>query len=87
MKVLLNVEKSTPSKKGGFVNTLRGEIKTTVFGVAKTTKVRFLLKTDAEVAADTEQELDLAEYTQQVTEFEAPDGNIIKSTWLHLKVA
>lgn len=90
--MLFTVEKSTKSVNGGFVNTLTTEQKITVFGVAKTVKHRFLMKTDEEVPAGTQDEIVLSEYNQEKTESEVLDSTtgevkIIKSTWLHRKAS
>lgn len=88
MKV--TVEKSTLSSKGGYVNTIVGVKKTTALGVAKTSKLRFLMKTDEAAEVGSEHELDLACYNQVVRESKVVDQETgeertISSTWLHDK--
>lgn len=82
-KVLFTVEKSTESENGGFVNTITTERKSTVFGVAKVAKIRFLLKTEEQPAIGATQELDLADYKQVERSFVGENEEIITSTWLH----
>lgn len=89
--MLFTVEKSTKSVNGGFVNTLTAESKIKVFGVEKTVKHRFLMKTDEEVPAGTQDDIALSEYEQQKTENEALNEKgevvVIKSTWLYRKAS
>lgn len=63
--MLLTVKKSTASKSpnGGYVNTIEGESKAKVFGVDKTTKHRYMIKTDVEVPVGTQQEINLSDYS------------------------
>lgn len=79
------VIKSTESTKGGFVNTIETESTIKIFGVDKTTRNRFLMKTDGVVALGTQQVIDLDEYNQVPRSSEL-DGRTITSTWLHRKV-
>lgn len=81
----LTVEKSTKSSNGGFVNTLVGETLIKVFGVPKTVKHRFLMKTDEEVPAGTTDNINLNDFNQVPQQSEMEDGKIINVTWLHLK--
>lgn len=81
--------KSTASERGGYVNTIETEVKTTALGVAKTSKVRFLIKTDEPTEVGSIHELDLANYVQvrRESEIDTPEGKIVLvSTWLHDKV-
>jgi hypothetical protein len=83
------VTKSTKSINGGFVNTLEGESTSKVFGVTKTTKHKFLFKTDEEVLVGTEDEITLSDYNQTPFTSEVLDekGEVvtITSIWLHKK--
>jgi hypothetical protein len=91
MKLQFTVIKSTESSKGGFVNTLETVKTTTVFGVAKTTKRRFLMKTDAALAEGQQEELELGNYN--IVEFSntvLDENNVEKvltSSWLQDKIA
>lgn len=82
------VEKSTLSSKGGYVNTITGVKKSTALGVSKTTKLRFLMKTDEAVEVGSEHELNMSDYNQVVRESkvvnqETGEEITIVSTWLH----
>jgi hypothetical protein len=86
------VLKSTLSSNGGYVNTIEGLSESTVFGVKKTTKHRFLIKTDEVIEVGVEHDLPLGEYTQERRESQVPDRNTgeeitIVSVWLHKKAA
>ena len=85
-KLNFTVVKSTESSNEGFVNTLETVVKTKVFGVDKSSKLRFLMKTDEQVTVGTSAELDLANYVQVKRESVLDDGTVINSTWLHDKV-
>lgn len=85
------VTKSTKSTKGGFVNTIEGESHIKVFGVNKTVKHKFLMKTDEEVPVGTEDDIMLSDYTQAPMSSEVLDEKgetvVITMTWLHKKAA
>ncbi len=86
MKQEFTVIKSTESTNGGYVNTIETEKVTTVFGVKKTSKLRFLIKSDEEIAVGTKDQLDLAAFQQVQRESVVEDGTVITSTWLHQRV-
>ena len=83
------VTKSTKSTNGGFVNTLEGVSTSKVFGVTKTTKHKFLFKTDEEIPVGTEDELVLSDYNQNAFTSDVLDEHgetiTITSVWLHKK--
>jgi hypothetical protein len=81
------VTKSTLSTKGGFVNTLEGESSVKVFGVNKTVKHIFLMKTDEQVPVDTTDDINLSDYTQETYKWVDDEGKDRTSTWLHKKAA
>ncbi len=88
------------SVNGGFVNLIEGESKVKVFGVEKTTKHRFMIKTDEVVEIGAEQELDLGKYEKRVlTQVQSADSQfghsvvtaegiakVSSTVWLHEKV-
>lgn len=82
----LTVIKSTLSSKGGYVNTLAGVKKSTVLGVSKTSKMRFLMKTDEAVEVGSVHAVNLAEYKQVEYSSTVVDTDgverVINSTWL-----
>jgi hypothetical protein len=86
METLFVVEKSTESTNGGYVNTISTEKKSIVFGVEKTTKLRFLIKTDSKPELGASQGINLENYNQQITHFMDDEGNQRSSVWLHEKV-
>lgn len=69
------VIKSTLSTKGGFVNTIEGESTLSIFGATKTTKHRYLIKTDTELKVGTEQQLDLAAFTRTTLQQVQSEGS------------
>lgn len=96
MQLTLTVEKSTPTKNAknpGFVNTLTGTSVMTVFGKPKTTKVRFLMRTDEELPVGSTEVVDLAhfevkEYSNEVPSLsDATKMVTLTSKWLQQKIA
>jgi hypothetical protein len=86
----VTVVKSTLSTKGGYVNTIEGVKKSKALGVTKTSKMRFLMKTDEAAEVNSVHVLDLSQYNQVVRESkvvnqETGEEITITSTWLHDK--
>jgi hypothetical protein len=90
---------STLSTNGGYVNRIEGESTMSIFGVNKTTKHRYSIKTDTELKVGAEQELDLNQFSianvQQVQAVGSEFGRdvvtaqgvvrVSTSNWLHAK--
>ena len=96
MQLKLTVEKSTQTKNAknpGFVNTLVGTSVMTVFGKSKTTKVRFMMRTDEELPVGSEEVIDLAhfeikEYSNEVPSLaDATKMVTLTTKWLQQKIA